>query len=38
MIKCLISLGLGFAIGFFALVIVIYVIGKREMKKLNKWE
>lgn len=38
MIKCLIFFGLGFFAGIFALLLIVYLMGKAEMKRLGKWE
>lgn len=38
MIKALIIFGIGFISGIIALFGIVYVIGKAELKRLNKWE
>lgn len=38
MIKALIFFGIGFVTGIVALVGAIYIIGKAELKRLQKWE
>lgn len=38
MIKALIIFGIGFVTGIVVLVGAIYIIGKAELKRLQKWE